>query len=104
MSAHFLTILRPTRANFPASATDEERAIVARHFEYLQNPPRGLTVLMAGRTDEASPMGLVVFVADSLEHAEAFALGDPAVRDGVFQAEVHPYLLALCGQDYPSEA
>jgi uncharacterized protein YciI len=57
-------------------------------------------VILAGRTlnaDESS-FGIVIFRAASGEEAQAVMKADPAVQQGVMQAELFPYRVALMGR------
>ncbi|GAG32529.1 unnamed protein product, partial [marine sediment metagenome] len=73
MSSQYLTRIQPMRDGFSIESTPEEDAIVSAHFHYLKDLTEQGVVLMAGRTlntDDTSH-GLVVFVADSEEHARS---------------------------------
>lgn len=98
MDHHFIYRIRPTRAAMLAEGpTEREAAVIAAHFEYLQEKARSGVLFMAGRTlvvgDEG--FGLVVFAADSLESARRFLGDDPAVRQGVMSGDVFPFRVAL---------
>ena len=91
---HYLIIYRPPRSTFVDDATESESAAVGVHFEYLKRLLSEGALLLAGRTDDAS-MGLVVFRAADQTSAERIVRDDPAVKAGVFKAELHRYRLAL---------
>ena len=100
MSSQYLYRVQPTRDGFLIESTPEEDAIVSAHFQYLKDLTEQGIVLMAGRTlqtDDASH-GLVVFVADSEEHARATVESDPAVKEGIFRAELFPFAVALASE------
>jgi len=96
----FLYCVRPTRVEMLSNSTDEEDRIVADHFEYLKRLTECGTVLLAGRTlnTDDSAFGLVVLLARSREDAHRIMQEDPAVRGGVFEAELFPYRLALVAE------
>jgi uncharacterized protein YciI len=91
---HYLTVYRPPRPTFVDDASDSESTAVGEHFEYLKKLLSDGTLLLAGRTEDAS-MGLVVFRAPDQHAAEMILRDDPAVQAGVFRAELHRYRLAL---------
>lgn len=100
MSSQYLYRIQATRAGFLIESTPEEDAIVSAHFHYLKDLTEQGIVLMAGRTlhtDDTSH-GLVVFVADSEEHARAIVENDPAVKGSVFRAELFPFAVALASE------
>lgn len=85
-----------------ANWTDEARQIVSSHFNYLKDlTDRGMLIL-AGRTayevDNDENFGIVVFEAESEEAARQIMDNDPAVKNGVMRATLHPYSLALLRQ------
>lgn len=91
----YLVVYSPCRPSFAGDADERERAIVGEHFAYLTRALEAGRLVLAGRTRDEPPMGLGVFEAESDEAARAFIASDPAVRAGVFSAEVRPYRVAL---------
>jgi uncharacterized protein YciI len=85
------------RLHAEASWTDEDRAAVGKHFEYLSGATGRGQVVLAGRTAEPKDrtFGLVIFEAASEGEAQAFVTADPAVVAGVMTATLHPYSIAL---------
>ena len=101
----FLYRIQPTRvAMLTEGPTEREAAIVAEHFAYLQELAGKGTVLMAGRTltTDDNAFGMVVFRAESEAQARELVRNDPAVRDGVMQAELFPYRIALWSVGVPA--
>jgi uncharacterized protein YciI/uncharacterized membrane protein YtjA (UPF0391 family) len=98
----YLYRIQPTRPEMLAEGpTPEEAEIVSQHFAYLKDLTEQGVVVLAGRTlnvDESS-FGIVIFNADSEEAAHEVMNDDPAVRQGVMQAELFPYRVALMAQD-----
>ena len=90
----FIIFYTPSRGTFLEDATPEELTIVDRHFEYLQAELGRGRLIVAGRRLER-PMGIAVFEAEDETAAQWFMENDPAVKSGVFQAEVGPYRVAL---------
>ncbi|MEW5796188.1 MAG: YciI family protein [Candidatus Zixiibacteriota bacterium] len=91
---HFIIVYRPPRPTFAEDATEKESAIIGEHFEFLKRLLADKVLLIAGRTDDAS-MGIAVFQAPDRPAAEKIMRADPAVKAGVFSAELHRYRLAL---------
>ena len=90
----YLTFLTPTRATFLDDATEAEYKIVDQHFEYLKGLLAEGRLILAGRCQDG-PLGIVVFEANDDEDARELVESDPAIRAGVFQAEMRPYRVAL---------
>jgi uncharacterized protein YciI len=101
MSAQYLVRIQPTRNGFLLESTREEDAIVAAHFKYLQQLTQEGRVLMAGRTlnTDSSSHGLIVFRANSEEHVTQLMGKDPAIRAGVFRAELFPFRVAMASRE-----
>ena len=90
----YVYLVRPTRANFNETSTPEEDAIVGAHFTRLKNMLASGDLLLAGPCADAA-FGIVIFYADSLETAREIMENDPAVKQGVFSAELHQYHVSL---------
>jgi putative hydrolase of HD superfamily len=100
----FLYRIQPARLGMLTDGpTEDETRIVGEHFTYLKGLADAGVVLMAGRTLHADErtFGIVVFTAESEAAAEDVMLRDPAVRQGVMRAELHPYSLALWSRTGP---
>jgi uncharacterized protein YciI len=101
----YLYRIQPARtAMLRDGGTPEENAAVARHFDYLKRLADQGTVHLAGRTlntDEAC-FGIVIFTAGSEAEARQIMENDPAVKAGVFHAQLFPYLIALVGAAFPT--
>lgn len=79
--------------------TAAEEAIVGEHFQRLVKNKNDGIVVLAGRTDyetnNPDMMGLVIFYAKDLKEAQQFMMDDPAVKNKIMLAKVHPYSIAL---------
>lgn len=99
--AQYLYRIQPTRpAMLSEGATPREEEIISQHFGYLEGLTRQRVVILAGRTlntDETS-FGIVIFEAESETAAQAIVNNDPAVKLGVFRAELFPYRIALMAE------
>lgn len=78
-----------------SSWTDKENSIVQRHFEVLQNLQEEGKLLLAGRTLNLDPMGIVILEVDTEEEAVELMNNDPAVKEGIMEAQLFPYRVAL---------
>ncbi len=67
------------------------------HFEYLREAALGGTVILAGPCLDET-FGVVILKALSDEAARAFMLNDPAVKNNVVMAELHPMKISLIGK------
>jgi uncharacterized protein YciI len=97
----FLYLLTPTRNEMvTVGPTPAEQAIVGEHFAHLEALTDQGVMLFVGRTQDNSPrtFGIVVFQAESAEHAQLIMNSDPAVRKGVMHAELFPFRIALAGE------
>ena len=94
MEWHYLIMYRPPRATFVDDATEAEMASIGRHFEFLRTLHEAGQLELAGRVDDGR-FGIFVFKADSEEEAQSIMANDPAVSEGVFTGELHPFSLAL---------
>lgn len=90
----FICQIHPAKEDFLNSGTQEEFAVVGRHFEYLEAATLKRQVLHAGRCEDAS-FGIVLFSAADLEAAWDFVRADPAVAAGIFVPAVWEYRIAL---------
>jgi len=97
----FMYTIKPTRlAMLTDGGTAEENSIVGQHFNYLQDLTAEGTVLMAARTLTTGPdsFGIVIFYAQDEEEAQAIMDSDPAVAQGVMQAALYPFRIALMAE------
>jgi uncharacterized protein YciI len=83
-------MLRP--ANDYGSPQTEDR--VSEHFEYLQDLHKKGILTMTGRFSEVL-IGLVMIEASTREEAVEIMKNDPAVKSGIFHAELYPWRIAL---------
>ena len=93
--SEFIIFLEPARAAMVDQPTAEETAAVEAHFQYLSALTEQGTVILAGRTTQSPPIGIVLLRADGQEEAMSIMNGDPAVAAGVFRARLSPFRIAL---------
>ena len=76
-----------------------EQATVGEHFQRLLKFKKEGVVLLAGRTEyevsNPEMVGLVIFVAKDEKEALQFMMEDPAVKNKIMLAKVHPYSVAI---------
>lgn len=79
--------------------TKTEEGIVGQHFQRLLKFKNEAIVVLAGRTnyETSNPdmMGLVIFYAKDDASAKQFMMDDPAVKNNIMLAKVHPYGIAI---------
>jgi len=83
-------MLRPAN-NYGEEGTEEK---VSEHFNYLKKLLESGKLTMAGRFSEVL-IGLVMIEVESREAAVDIMKNDPAVKAGVFHAELYPWSIAL---------
>ena len=75
--------------------TEQKEAIVGEHFARLQGLLAEGRLILAGRTLDDNPQGLVILEVGSEEEARELMETDPAVAQGVMTAQLFPYRVAL---------
>jgi uncharacterized protein len=90
----YIYLVRPTREQFNETMTADEEAIVGDHFVRLKNMLTSGELILAGPCSDAA-FGVVIYRADSLESARDIMENDPAVKHGVFSAELHEFRVSL---------
>jgi len=106
-SGIFAYTLHPTRlAMLTDGATDEERALAAKHWVYSQQLLMQGTLVFAGRTlvQTGDSFAIAIVRAATIDAAREMANADPAVHGGVFRATVFPYQPMLMGEWPPESA
>ena len=91
----FVYFIEPTRTTFLQDATETENAKIEEHFRYLQHLLADGKLILAGRTLQDQPLGLVIFEAPDQAAAQSIFENDPAVKAGIFKGRVVPYKVAL---------
>lgn len=86
----FVIILRPANA-YGEEGTEQK---ISEHFNYLKSLLENEKLTMAGRFSEVL-IGLVMIEAESRESALDIMKNDPAVKSGIFHAELYPWTIAL---------
>jgi uncharacterized protein YciI len=85
--------LIPPRPDFAFTMTQEERALMGRHADYLRE---GSMILAGPVADPAGPWGLLILRVGSEAEARAVTDGDPVSSSGRgFHYEILPLISAI---------
>lgn len=90
----YIYLLRPAHPGLVDHPTPAEEAVLGTHFAYLQAALHDGRLLLAGPCTDGA-FGVVVFHAASPAAAHEFMRGDPAVREALMTAELHPFRVSL---------
>jgi uncharacterized protein YndB with AHSA1/START domain/uncharacterized protein YciI len=105
---HYVYYIRPARAGFFKQTTPAEEKVMGEHVAYIKGLLGQGRLVLAGPSFEPThspegsalaldmaPPGIVVFEAEGDEEARRIMEGDPAVKAGVFKAQVNPFKLSF---------
>jgi uncharacterized protein YciI len=98
----FIYVLRLVPRLYSDSAwTNEDSAVLKRHFVRFQEVAKSGQLILAGRTSEPGDktFGIAVFEAADEDAAKKFMQEDPVVAAGLMTAELHPFAVALQGKN-----
>jgi uncharacterized protein YciI len=99
MNAYLGVLTLPQKYQDEKNWTAGDQAIVGQHFQRLVKKKEEGIVVLAGRTElplnNPEMMGLVIFYAKDEKEALQFMMDDPAVKNKIMMAKVHPYGLAI---------
>lgn len=99
MNVYLGVLTLPQKYQDEKNWTPADQAIVGEHFQRLIKKKEEGIVVLAGRTElplnNPEMMGLVIFYAKDDKEALQFMMDDPAVKNKIMQARVHPYGLAI---------
>ena len=81
--------------------TEQEAEVLQAHASYVDELANQSKVLLAGRTQAATPeaFGIVIIAATTEADAQAIMRNDPAVMHGVMRGELFPYQIAFMAPD-----
>ena len=100
-TSQYLYRITPTRLEMLTEGpTERESEITSRHFAYLKGLVEKGVVILAGRTlnSDENTFGITILNAENKDSARQIMLDDPAVREGVMNAELYPYRIALIAE------
>jgi len=104
--SHYVYFIRPTRAGFFDAPTEAESSVIRDHAAYVRTLlARGRLILAGPAFDpprfpdsgvalDAPTPGVVIFEAADENEAKTIMEADPAIRAGVFKAQVNRFSLA----------
>jgi uncharacterized protein YndB with AHSA1/START domain/uncharacterized protein YciI len=105
---HYVYYIRPARAGFFKKTTPAEDKAMGEHVAYIKGLLSQGRLVLAGPSFEPTQYpegsglaldlpapGIVVFEAEGDAEARSIMEGDPAVKAGVFKAQVNPFNLAF---------
>jgi uncharacterized protein YciI len=91
----FICFLEPARTEMPEDPTPQETEIIGAHFAYYQGLLESGDLILAGRTLDPPHVGIMIFEAEDMEHAESIVENDPGIAAEVFNAHLQEYRVAL---------
>jgi uncharacterized protein YciI len=82
--------------------TDEDEAIVGRHYNHLVSLKEKGKLVLAGKTSglDKDTYGIVIFQADNLDDAKVIMENDPAIKEGIMTGHLQGYDVALITDEY----
>ncbi|MBM3289444.1 MAG: hypothetical protein FJY92_04765 [Candidatus Hydrogenedentes bacterium] len=98
----FIYVLRPARPELVSHhPTKKEEAIIEEHVRYLKELEHRGIVLLAGRTtnEDERTFGVCVFEAPSEPVARDIMNKDPAVWQGIMNAELFPFRVTMMAEN-----
>lgn len=90
----FVYLIKPVRANFIDTMTNEESSIMEKHFNYLKELLAEEKLILTGPCLDGA-FGICVFRSESWDAAQLVMEKDPAVSAGIMGAELHKYRVSL---------
>jgi uncharacterized protein YciI len=90
----FVYVLRLVKPESFGKMSQKEETVIDEHFEYLEKALAEGKLYLAGRC-QGGEFGIVIFHAESDRQADEFVKNDPAVKNGIMTAELHPFRIAL---------
>jgi uncharacterized protein len=90
----FLALAKAKRENWLTTMTDEERAIMEKHMEYVRRMFSEGKVALSGPCLDGA-YGIIIYKAESPESAREMFENDPAVQSGIMHMELHPFKVGV---------
>lgn len=100
-TTQYLYRIQPTRLEMLTEGpTERESEITSQHYAYLKGLVEKGVVILAGRTlnTNENTFGITILNAETEEIARQIMQDDPAVLEGVMDAELFPYRIALISE------
>ena len=93
--SEWVYFLHPPRENFAATMSDDERALWARHFEWVDQLFDDGVLVVVGATGGAINTGIAIFEAPDEASARRVVSKDPATQGGYGRGELRPFQIGL---------
>jgi len=93
--AEWIYFIHPSRENFAATMTDEEKRVWAEHFERLKELLADGTLIIAGPTLGRINTGVAVIEAPDEAAARLIMEADPTIASGLATGELWGYKVSL---------
>ena len=93
--AEWIYFIHPSRENFAATMTDEEKRVWAEHFERLKELLADGTLIIAGPTLGRINTGVAVIEAPDEAAARLIMEADPTIASGLATGELRGYKVSL---------
>lgn len=93
--AEWVYLIHPSRENFAATMTAEEKAVWAEHFTRLQGLLADGQLILAGPTLGQTNTGIAIFEAADEEAARQFMTDDPVIAGGYARGELRQFRVSL---------
>jgi len=87
----WIYFIHPSRENFAATMTDEEKAVWSEHAERLQRLLDEGVLLLAGPTLGRVNTGIAVIEAPDEESARRIMMADPTIASGMARGELRGF-------------
>jgi uncharacterized protein YciI len=91
----FVYLLHPPRTTFVSAASPAERALLKRHYRYRSDRLEQGRLRLSGPCLDGDGFKIVLIEAAEQREAAGMASADPAVREGLFRALLHPFRVSL---------
>jgi uncharacterized protein YciI len=89
--AEWIYFIHPSREDFAATMTDEEKRVWAVHAERLDRMLADGTLILAGPTLGHVNTGICVFEAPDEAAARTVMEDDPTISSGLARGELRPF-------------
>ena len=93
--AEWIAFLHAPRERFAETMSEDERAIMDAHWEWLQRRYGEGSIILVGPTLGPVNTGITVFEAPDEAAAQRFVDEDPSVSSGLLRSELRPFQLSL---------
>jgi uncharacterized protein YciI len=87
----WIYFIHPSRENFAATMTEEEKAVWSEHADRLQRLLDEGVLLLAGPTLGTVNTGIAVIEAPDEESARRIMTADPTIASGMARGELRPF-------------